>query len=78
MIAATGTTVIAMAVTAKYLKDDGKAMPLGFSSDLKLEKNFCKELSPTSSFILEVKNFIHSTEGLLWFNTSRFDGFLQL
>ena len=47
MIAATGTTVIAMAVTAKYLKDDGKAMPLGFSSDLKLEKKiFAKNCPP--------------------------------
>ena len=47
IIAATGTTVIAMTVTAKYLKYDRKAMPLGFNSNLKLEKkNFAKNCLP--------------------------------
>ena len=47
MIAATGTTVIAMTVIAKYLKDDRKTMPIGFNSNLKLEeKNFAKNRPP--------------------------------
>ena len=57
MIAATGTTVIAMAVTAKYLKDDGKAMPLGYSSDLKLGKRFLQRIVPHFIFYFGSKTF---------------------